>query len=272
MRTFSSPAPAPPACRHDSFRAISCDQMASCTSRPVTPGPRRLCRTSAGSDSIRPMASAPRMRMPVLRSDSTISARRRYGARAMAAAWKRLPWLSGSNRRADGSTSGSRNRAWVSQCGSQRLYLAIGPQLAQLELLNLARSSQRKSVDAKPVHRCLVVRERGAHVLRQFFLVDCSARRGPDDGCDLFAPFLVRQPDHRDLAHTWVSKQSLFELARIDILPAADDHVLEAALDRAIAARIHGAKVAGVQPAVGIDRSLCRLLHFEEANHDVIAA
>ena len=67
-------------------------------------------------------------------------------------------------------------------------------------------------------------------------------------------------------------EQQLLELARIDVLAAADDHVLEPALDRAIAARVHRAEVAGMQPAVGVDGGGGRLGHLEIAEHDVIAA
>ena len=48
-------------------------------------------------------------------------------------------------------------------------------------------------------------------------------------------------------------EQQFLDLARIDVLAAADDHVLEPALDRAVAALVHRAQIAGVQPAVGVD-------------------
>ena len=99
-----------------------------------------------------------------------------------------------------------------------------------------------------------------------------SAGCRADEGGDLFAPFFVRQSDHRDFADLGVTKQQLFELARIDVFAAADDHVLQAALYRAIAARVHRAEIAGMQPAVAIDRGGGRLGHFEVAEHDVIAA
>ena len=47
-----------------------------------------------------------------------------------------------------------------------------------------------------------------------------------------------------------MAEQKLLELAWIDVLAAADDHVLEAAFHRAIAARVHRAEIAGMQPAV----------------------
>jgi len=69
-----------------------------------------------------------------------------------------------------------------------------------------------------------------------------------------------------------MAKQQFFEFARINVLTATDDHVLQATLDGAIAASIHRAEVSRVQPALGIDRRRGRLRHFEIAEHDVVAA
>src|ERR1700733_12722998 len=65
-----------------------------------------------------------------------------------------------------------RVRLALTERASQRLHLALGPEFAQLELLNLAGSGQRKSFDGEPVPRRLVMGKRGAHVFRQFILVD----------------------------------------------------------------------------------------------------
>ena len=103
----------------------------------------------------------------------------------------------------------------------------LAPELAQLELLDLARSGQRKRLRRK--NQCfgvLYVGERGAHVAGQFFLVDDSARRRTDERGDFFAPFFVRQSYHRHLADLGMAKQQFFEFARIDVLAASDDHVL----------------------------------------------
>src|SRR5436190_131598 len=69
-----------------------------------------------------------------------------------------------------------------------------------------------------------------------------------------------------------MAKQQFFEFARIYIFAAADDHVLQATLDGAIAASIHRAEISSMQPALGIDRRGGRLRHFEIAEHDVVAA
>ena len=43
--------------------------------------------------------------------------------------------------------------------------------------------------------------------------------------------------------------EELLDLARIDVLAAADHHVLDAADDVAVALVVHGREVAGVHPA-----------------------
>src|SRR4051794_16496431 len=134
-----------------------------------------------------------------------------------------------------------------------RRHLALGPGFAQLEFLDLARSRQRERVYDEPVFRRLVRGERGAHVVDQFFLIDDRARRRADEGSYLFTPPLVGDTDHGDFADFRMLEQELLQLARIDVLAAADDHVLQPTFHRAIATRVHRAEIAGVQPAIGID-------------------
>src|SRR3546814_2909573 len=48
-------------------------------------------------------------------------------------------------------------------------------------------------------------------------------------------PFFVRNADHRDLLHRRVAEDRAFDLGRIDILAAGDDHVLYPVVDEEIA-------------------------------------
>ena len=66
--------------------------------------------------------------------------------------------------------------------------------------------------------------------------------------------------------------KEFLDLLRIDVLAAPDDHILEASFHPAIAPFVHRAEIAGVQPAVGIDRLSCLLWHLEVARHHLIAA
>ena len=69
------------------------------------------------------------------------------------------------------------------------------------------------------------------------------------------SPYLLSgQTHHRDLGHCRMREQHLFEFLGVDVLAAADDHVLEAALDGAVATFVHRGEVARAQPAVFVDR------------------
>ena len=69
-----------------------------------------------------------------------------------------------------------------------------------------------------------------------------------------------------------MGEQELLDLARVDVLAAADDHVLDAADDVGVAVVVHHRQVAGVHPAGAVDRlgGLGRLAPV--AQHDRVAA
>jgi hypothetical protein len=77
---------------------------------------------------------------------------------------------------------------------------------------------------------------------------------------------------------TWTSStagvgvEELLDLARVDVLPAADHHVLDAADDVAVAVVAHHGQVAGVHPAVGVDRLGGALGVVPVAQHHRVAA
>src|SRR5690606_39779145 len=66
--------------------------------------------------------------------------------------------------------------------------------------------------------------------------------------------------------------QDRLDLPRIDVLPAADDHVLDAAGDAEVAVLVENAEVTGVQPPVGVDRLPGLLRHLEVPEHRLVAA
>ena len=67
-------------------------------------------------------------------------------------------------------------------------------------------------------------------------------------------------------------QQLALDLGRVHVEPAVDEHVLEPVGDVEVAVCVHYADVAGVQPAVGVDR-LGRLVGIVEiADHHVVAA
>ena len=65
---------------------------------------------------------------------------------------------------------------------------------------------------------------------------------------------LVGNTDDRRLRDAWVVQQEAFDLGRIRIEAAHDEHVLLAADDAQAARVVEVPQISGVQPAVGIDR------------------
>src|SRR6516164_2553900 len=87
-----------------------------------------------------------------------------------------------------------------------------------------------------------------------------------------FAPVAIRNPDDRSSHDRGVCIENVLDLAGIDILAAADDHVLAPALNAAISALVETPQIAGVKPALGID---CRSRRFgivEIVFHDGVSA
>src|SRR4051812_47432316 len=88
---------------------------------------------------------------------------------------------------------------------------------------------------------------------------------------DLLAHRLVGHADHRRLGDRRVLVQDLLDLARIDVVAAADDHVLLAVDDEEVAILVELRHVAGVEPAPAHDL-LRRVGPAPVALHDVVAA
>ena len=61
--------------------------------------------------------------------------------------------------------------------------------------------------------------------------------------------------------------QHAFDLGRIDVEPAGDEHFLLAVGDRDVALFVHEADVAGMEPAIGRDRGARRFGIVEIADH-----
>ena len=66
--------------------------------------------------------------------------------------------------------------------------------------------------------------------------------------------------------------EKFFDLARIDILTAADQHVLQPACDVAIAFLVHDRQVSAMHPAIGVDRHRCAFFVTPIPLHDGITA
>ena len=96
--------------------------------------------------------------------------------------------------------------------------------------------------------------------------------RAADERADDLPPFRVRQADNGDLGHARVFQQAVLNLRREMVLATPDDHLLDATSDGDVAARIHPAQIAGVQPTHRVDglgRGLGVVVVFQ---HDAGAA
>src|SRR5262249_26229934 len=71
-----------------------------------------------------------------------------------------------------------------------------------------------------------------------------------DESNQDLAPALVRKPDHGYLQNGGMQRQAAFDLDRRDILPAADDHVVDATGDEEVAVAVAIPGVAAERPAV----------------------
>ena len=69
-----------------------------------------------------------------------------------------------------------------------------------------------------------------------------------------------------------VAQQEVLDLGRVGVEAADDEHVLDAPDDAQVAVGVERAEVAGVQPAVGVDRGRGRLGVVEVAAHHGLAA
>ena len=91
-------------------------------------------------------------------------------------------------------------------------------------------------------------------------------------GADLLAELRVGDAEHLHVDDLRMAVEELLDLARIDVLAAADHHVLDAADDGAIALVVDGREVAGVHPAGAVDRLRGALVVVPVAEHHRIAA
>ena len=98
-------------------------------------------------------------------------------------------------------------------------------------------------------------RSRGARRLERGARLD--ARGGLDDRLDLLAPVLVRDAEHGDVADLRVRQEHAFDLGRIDVDAARDDHVDLAVAQEQVAVLVEVADVAdGEEPVRAGSRSV----------------
>jgi hypothetical protein len=86
-------------------------------------------------------------------------------------------------------------------------------------------------------------------------LVRDGSAVGHDVGHRPLAEHVVDRADHRGRADAGLREQDLFDLPGVDLLPAPVDHVVGPPDEEQVAVLVQVAEVAGVQPAVIVDRA-----------------
>ena len=125
--------------------------------------------------------------------------------------------------------------------------MAVAEQTAK----DFARGGLRNLADEDDAPRALEVGQVGAvEAVAVERLGGEAGGAGHDEGHHALAPPVVGLADHRDVPHLGMPRQDLLDLDRMDVLAAADDHVVDAARDEEIAVPVDIAHVAGEVPAV----------------------
>src|SRR5581483_5062915 len=142
--------------------------------------------------------------------------------------------------------------------------------VAQVALQDLPRGVAGQFVVAQPdPHGHLERRQSLACVLLQLGDRDRRARLALHDGGDLLAEHVVGDAEHGDVHHRGVLEERRFHLGGVDVLAAADDHVLGAVRDVDEALVVEAGDVAGAQPTAVDERVGRRLRLVPVALDDV---
>src|SRR5579863_4800260 len=115
----------------------------------------------------------------------------------------------------------------ISRADFRRAGEFLDHRLTHRELLDLAGHSGREALDETDVTRDLVVRNPILTELADTLLVEGSTGFRNDPGAEFFAILCIRHAEYLDILNIGVLIQILLDFTRIDVLAAADDHVLD---------------------------------------------
>src|SRR2546425_1951962 len=136
----------------------------------------------------------------------------------------------------------------VASCGCAQFQ---ADDLRELPSLHLAASGQRERVEeAHQVGHFVVGDGVAAEVLELVARYD-GALRGHDAGADQLPERLVGDADDAGVAHGRVRAEEVLQLARIDLVAAADDELVAAAPDPDVAVLVQDREVARHQESLG---------------------
>src|SRR5258706_5784903 len=112
--------------------------------------------------------------------------------------------------------------------GGRRLTKFRDHLLADLKLLNFPGDGRRESLYHAHIARDLVMRDLAAAEVADGFRVQRGVRSRHDPGAELFSVSLVGNADDLHVLNIRMPVQELLDLAGVDVLPTANDHVLDA--------------------------------------------
>src|SRR6266403_2494986 len=144
--------------------------------------------------------------------------------------------------------------------------------LAHDEFLHFPGGGHWKFVYKLDVARNLLMSDLPAAEVTDVILRHRLAFAQPDPGTQLFTVLLVGHTEDLYVLNFRMAKQEFFDLARIEVLTAADHHVLDPSDNVAVALYIQSCEVTRVHPARGVNHVSGLLLIAPIAEHDGVAA
>src|SRR4051794_14197665 len=138
-------------------------------------------------------------------------------------------------------------------------------------LEDLARGALGQLVEEPHAARVLVRRDALLDEIAHVVLARVLAVLEHDRGADLLPHLLVGHSDHGGLGDGGVLVEDLLDLARVDVVAPADDHVLLAVDDEEVAVLVDLGHISRVEPAVAHDL-LRGVVAVPVALHEVVTA
>src|SRR5262249_19989295 len=121
------------------------------------------------------------------------------------------------------------------------------------ELLNLSGDCHWKLCSETDVMRNLVCRDLTTAIIANLIGCRMLSLAKPDPGANLFAVLSIGHANHLYVDDLRVCVQKFFDLPRINVFAAANDHVFETPHDVDVTILAHNRKIACMHPAGGVD-------------------
>src|SRR5579885_1102885 len=150
--------------------------------------------------------------------------------------------------------------------------------LAQDKLLHLATGGERICIDEQEIAGRFLVADASLAEVPQFLLGQFLAVARAHRGYQFLAKKFIGDAEYLHIGNFGMPDEKLFDLGGEDVFAAANDHIFQAPNNVDIALGIHGGEIAGMQPALAIDRfgslfgHLVVALHRQETTAAELAA